>query len=429
MGDLQVVDLQSPKLSPEARHGANARENDDRKGKPASLRLQLTHVEVHSLDDISSTHQMFKARIYATWRIPNGAKDPDLAAEGSVFPKDEHGNPTYRPSAKWYLEQFDFVNAEYNAGSRFLDQKAIVSGNDIELRMRFDGTFRQPMDLSAFPFDDQYLNLQITLHCRDDGPLPVSLEVAEDVVMDIRGDGFNLHYLWELDRTLFAHSSKLRYGKRTFPQMNLSLHVLRRPWFVLKMAALPMSLLSFLSFVQFTFLYEHINDRVTAVLTLVLTAAAVKLSTVSQLPSLSYSTMLDRFMFCCEGIVVFSAIVTGIVSYANRRGVPDSIKVDIERGAFAGQALLFVGVHGYFTIRSLAQHRRTSTGMVKFRPQHALTTERRGNRGIRVPSLEDPGKTVRLPSASGPSSGARAYAAGSPRERYASRRIEAEPPS
>ena len=28
------------------------------------------------------------------------------------------------------------------------------------------GTFRQPMDLSAFPLDDQYLNLQITLHCR-----------------------------------------------------------------------------------------------------------------------------------------------------------------------------------------------------------------------------------------------------------------------
>lgn len=57
--------------------------------------------------------------------------------------------------------------------------------------------------------------------------------------------------------------------------------------FVLLSVALPIDAMAVISFIQFTFRFEHINDRVTAMLTLMLTVAATKFSTDSYVPTLS----------------------------------------------------------------------------------------------------------------------------------------------
>ena len=125
------------------------------------------------------------------------------------------------------------------------------------------------MDLSCFPFDEQDLNVSLVVWCRRRGKVPVTLSVSDKVFMDIRERGFMDSFLWELDRTLTAYTTTTDLGGRQFPTMTLGVHVLRKPSFVLKAVALPISAMSLLSFIQFSFRYEHINDRVTGMLTLV----------------------------------------------------------------------------------------------------------------------------------------------------------------
>ena len=50
--------------------------------------------------------------------IPGGALDPHLRKEGEVFPMDDEGKPTYRPSAGWYMAQVDFRSALNFKGER-----------------------------------------------------------------------------------------------------------------------------------------------------------------------------------------------------------------------------------------------------------------------------------------------------------------------
>jgi len=399
--DLEITDLAPaaaessaaarappPALQPPARkvqHPVGWR--DDRK----SLHMELTRVEFHNVDEIDCTNQTFQARIYLTLRIAGGALDDALKQRNKEFPVDEAGNPTFKPSARWYAEQIDFTNSEPKS-STVLDRKAMAVGDDMEIKIRFDGQFHQPMSLSHFPFDEQNLGVSFAIYCRKDGPVPVNLTVSKTVVMDIRERGFALSYLWELDRTLFAYTSTEQYGGREFPTMTIGLHVLRRPWFVLKVVALPMCLMSLLTFVQYAFKYEHINDRVTGMLTLVLTAAASKLSSQSFLPSLSYATLLDRYTFALDGVIFGAAIISGIVSMMNRLESSDDEKVLFERACFIVQLVFWLAVHLWFAIRGFGTMSLARDSMVAFRSAR----DRLRDTIVKIPSLEDPKKTVRV---------------------------------
>ena len=78
------------------------------------------------LKEIDDVNQCFAAKVLIELRLVGGARDPNLVRkkEGSddyleVVPKD-----TLRPSAMWYLKQFEIANAtELNV----LDQKIIES--------------------------------------------------------------------------------------------------------------------------------------------------------------------------------------------------------------------------------------------------------------------------------------------------------------
>lgn len=202
------------------------------------LRMVLQRVEVHSIDGINVHDQTFQARLYIVIVLPGAARDPDLRKDSAEFPIDEHGNPTFKPAAKWYLEKFDFINCD-GTDRHTLDQTAVAVGDDMELRMRYAGSFHQHMDLSSFPFDDQILQASLALYCRSDGPLAVQLEVADKVHLDIVQSGFCLEHLWELDRSITVYQSACLLGGRHFPMLNVGVHVVRRPKWVGALQPLP----------------------------------------------------------------------------------------------------------------------------------------------------------------------------------------------
>ena len=73
---------------------------------------QVIRVGMTKLHGINMLEQCFYAQIFVQFRFVDGALDASLAADGSLFPTDEHGTPTFRPSAGWYMDHVDFNNAK-----------------------------------------------------------------------------------------------------------------------------------------------------------------------------------------------------------------------------------------------------------------------------------------------------------------------------
>jgi hypothetical protein len=77
------------------------------KGPPPVRTLELVRAKFDKMLNIDQLKQTFLADVFFEFKIRGGAHDPDLTREGdgppsTVFPQD-----TLRPSARWYLNQFE----------------------------------------------------------------------------------------------------------------------------------------------------------------------------------------------------------------------------------------------------------------------------------------------------------------------------------
>jgi hypothetical protein len=89
-----------------------------------------------------------------------------------------------------------------------------------------------------------------------------------------------------------------------------SIKIQRRSGFYISNIAIPMALLSLLSFLSFGILeYEaNNNNRLSITLTLLLTAVSYKYVIASSLPQISYLTLLDRYIWLCLGFIILVAV-------------------------------------------------------------------------------------------------------------------------
>lgn len=385
----------------------------------------------------------------------------------------DDGKPTFRPNAAWFMTKIDFNNAlKY----KVIDRDVVKCGLDIELRMRFTGTFQQRFEVDDFPFDDQHITVSLGLNCRRNGPMPCDFALIDKTTLTIDPAGFGLRMQWKLDRNVFVHTDAsaptarpVQYldtrvfnsqrqtsvdpstrasamteggpsgsfkkdkkagsttkltkaaaaasstGPRQFPAINFTVHVRRIPLYILAMVAFPASVMSFLSLLMcvrhhahpytsklplstravsspLTFLtpiltpsridgtrryalpLQDAGDRIEASLTLVLTSFASKLSIKTLLPEASYSTLLDRFTFTCEIIVLASAVECGVLSCLALR-VPDPysqpdevapLTMSVEVTFFIVQASAIVLVHVYFIARFVCTVRRNRRDFDEF---------------------------------------------------------------
>ena len=134
--------------------------------KPLLRKLDVIRVDVTNISEIDQIHQTFFARVFVILRIKNGALDGDLVKDYDGFPFDDDGQPTFRPSANWYLNQIDFPNASQ---LRTIDSKVTTEGDNLQLIKRVEARFSQRFQLSDFPFDQQDLTITISANCALEG--------------------------------------------------------------------------------------------------------------------------------------------------------------------------------------------------------------------------------------------------------------------
>lgn len=272
--------------TPTKRHTSSLRAS-----KPLHRSIELRTFEVHSLYDLDAERQTCQMVFYVVFCFPNGANDPHLSEPLSEpsFPIGDDGRPTFRPNAAWYMGKIDFNNALRH---KVLDRDVVKSGPDIELRMRFAGTFQQRFEVDDFPFDDQHITISLGLNCRRNGPIPTAFSLSDKTLLSIDPAGFGLRMQWKLDRNIFVHTDAssptarpVQYitnapatdpsptlarkdsgsqvqkkaqtpttngpAQREFPSINFTVHVRRIPMHVLAMVAFPASLMAVLSLLMY----------------------------------------------------------------------------------------------------------------------------------------------------------------------------------
>lgn len=190
----------------------------------------------------------------------------------------------------------------------------MVSGDDIMIKMRIEGSFYERLELWDFPFDKQDLTMSLAVNVRTTGNTPVTLAVADDVLLAVDMDeGMQLSQFFTIDTLKADDGSVLtdRSGKqmakvdvvctetgtaadRMFPAMNISIKIIRKPEYYVFNVTVPMIIFNCLAFLQFTISPEFVPERLSISLTLVLTVAAYKFAVASLVPALSYMTMLDE---------------------------------------------------------------------------------------------------------------------------------------
>ncbi|XP_038057953.1 gamma-aminobutyric acid receptor subunit beta-like [Patiria miniata] len=180
---------------------------------------------------------------------------------------------------------------------------------DAQVSYRMKATFKAGMTLHDFPFDHQ----ELTIKLMSDWPF-TDVEFVKDMNIkdSIRLDTFTAGEEWVLSKHVIAQpvlEDKAKTGShRQYPLYYLTMHVRRKSGFYLWNVGLILMLILLLCFTCFAVSPEEPADRLSVTVTLLLTAVAFKYVVSQSLPTISYLTLLDKYVLC--GLILQCLIVS-----------------------------------------------------------------------------------------------------------------------
>jgi len=161
------------------------------------------------------------------------------------------------------------------------------------------------MELYAFPLDSQDLNLMFEMRCaKGSSPFPVQLVLSKDLDATINKEAFMLSNVWSLQPAVVVHTREVVWSRAIYPAISIACRLHRRPSFYLYNVVVPLGLFSLLSILGAASIpYNATADRLSVSLALVLTAAAYKSSIASMVPTISYLTLVDKYVLS-QGLLI-----------------------------------------------------------------------------------------------------------------------------
>ena len=331
--------------------------------------LELLRTEFQQIKKVDQVEQTFGLRILIMLRIHDGALDPDLCCDmeekdGSLVNKD--GEPK-RGSARWHLSKLSWRNGVADWEKRTV-QKA---KNNLDLVYEMDGTFFELFELHHFPFDHQMLRAKLRSACAMDGKTPVRFtKRRQGVIQLIDRENFALHNAWTLEERIQAVEGIYQYGGefsgKEYPSLEVTLHVHRKSGYYLINVVIPTSLLALTSMLQWRVPAEDVTDRLQQNYALLLTAVAYKLVTAQMLPTVSYLTLLDKFVAFETLIILLScfegAFAEGVeISNGFNSGGHFTVGGEnFDKGAMWACVGLWIFSHAYFGGRAWLIRRKTA---------------------------------------------------------------------
>ena len=97
--------------------------------------FEVAQCDLLGVDRVDSVTHTFQAQLFFSLVLRGGGLDPHLSQEGSVFPLDSEGRPTFKPSARWFWDKVEISNAQGDL--TFKDVMPVRrEGDDLVLRFR-----------------------------------------------------------------------------------------------------------------------------------------------------------------------------------------------------------------------------------------------------------------------------------------------------
>jgi len=273
--------------------------------------VTLTSVECNKLTDVDIVGQRFSCEMVVLMAFVGGNDDPQLRDANDGFPIDENGKPTFRPSAKWYINQLDFNNQlDYN----ILDKFVKTQGDDLLLTIRFRGTFSEQMELQNFPCDVQELTVSMAFNCRKTGMMPLELVKSPSLTTGIVDGGFVDDKMWHLNENIACTCGYVGATEdRLFPTVDLKLFIGRQPDFVLINIALPVTFFVPMAALMFCVPRQVLDGRLSVTLAIVITSIAHKFTMSTMVPAVSYLTFLDKYVLASLAIIMLITFQSGLI--------------------------------------------------------------------------------------------------------------------
>ena len=185
---------------------------------------------------------------------------------------------------------------------------------------------------------------------------------------------FNLDNIYTLSEALLVKPSRssphLSSKKKTFPQVIFTAKVERKYEFYVWNVVLPMFVFVVMCFTCFCLPREDLSDRFFVVLTMVLTTAAYKSAVASMLPTLSYLTLLDKYVLSSWGfIALFVAAISGIANQSD----------GVELAVALIMVAIYFGAHIYFVrkVYSLREDQKKIMNGFEGKIEHATNKEKK----------------------------------------------------
>lgn len=259
---------------------------------------------VISVGDIDTVGQQFKCDLYlsACWAEPRlqGKTTEDLDWNNEWHPR---------------IVFFNALEIEKFQKNHFLFYE---EGNKIPYACesyRMKGSFRENLELWDFPLD--YQELTITL-MSDWTNKQVKFEKDLKRADTIRPETFTADQEWFLCRHVVTESTDTikteGSSANDFPLYHIKCHVKRKNGYYLWNIAMIIFLIDILSFCSFSVDISSPSDRLSVTLTLLLTAVAFKFVVAQSLPTISYLTLLDKYVLSGLIFLGFMAIENAVAA-------------------------------------------------------------------------------------------------------------------
>ena len=288
INEVKIANQQLRKLESNTKDGI--KEMVWYKHRPDHVKL-FVRVSFVSIGDIDAVKQEFQCEFYLNVRWT----EPLL--KGKKHTDDVDWDSAWEPGVYF----IDVVNYDIYERNQQLRPSSVDTGvPDVIQYFHIKGTFKEVLEVNNFPFDYQDLTLVLTAN------LSVKqVTLLKDPKRDdnIRTWNFTARQEWDLQPHVLTQSTQSipeeGASKNIFPLYQIRLHVMRQYGFYIYNVAIIMCLITALTFSAFSVKVDSVGDRIQITLTLLLTSVAFKYYVQQFVPTVSYLTLMDKYLLCC----------------------------------------------------------------------------------------------------------------------------------
>ncbi|CAE7546065.1 unnamed protein product [Symbiodinium sp. KB8] len=278
---------------------------------------------VDKLMQIKQLEESFSARFFFEARlIPSGKTHEEKKKEAArcfqFLKKNVEGEDV--GAIPW--ANIDMANSKTKCRSRFTVENCLeeptdespkpkvwMDGSVVKMSWVIAGEFAEKLELKSFPFDCQELSVTLCLGVpcvkgKEQVHFQLPHEDESRVILNV----FSLQNSWMRPERVFLKfdwtDKDKNWQGHQFPTVKISVYLQRKYGFYLWNVVLPMFLIASMSACSMSIHIDKVADRLSATLTLVLTAVAYKYITAQMVPTIGYNTWLDKYVLACFWFLV-----------------------------------------------------------------------------------------------------------------------------